>query len=80
MTTDLSHSYIARCKCGCGGILFATVDNPQRAHDIAADVADCIRDGLHIERVPSEVVRTTPWGCQSEQAGQLDLFTAEAAP
>lgn len=65
-------AYIARCKCGCGGVTMAAVDAPEHAEDIALSVAECIRDGDHIERVTVEYVRSffkdNQFGCLADTA------------
>ena len=66
-------SYIARCKCGCGGTIMATVDVPERKRETAKEIAKCIRDGYAIERVTVGYVRSNPFGCQKE-AKQEQLF------
>lgn len=63
-TTDDSMAYIGRAPCGC--LRLAMVDKPSRSPLIAREVARAIRDGLTVERVTCEFVRTTPWtvpGC-----------------
>lgn len=50
--------YIGRSSCGCARAV--VVDNPQHAKQVAKDVASFIKDGLTIERVTCEYVRTTP--------------------
>lgn len=49
------YCYIARERCGC--ITGAAVDEPQYAKAVAKDVADWIKDGRTVERVPTTVVR-----------------------
>ena len=69
-------SYIARCKCG--AIVMATVDKPEHAKDTAREVAECIADGLTIERVTCQCVRDNWSDCTCEQADPqlaLDLLT-----
>ena len=66
-------SYIARCKCGCGGIVMATVDIPKHKKETAKTVAECIRDGLVVERVTVGYVRSNPFGCQKKDQ-QEQLF------
>lgn len=61
---DIPTSYIARCKCGCGGLVFATVDDPSFRKDTAKEVAVMIQDGYIIERMIIEGVRKAAWGCQ----------------
>lgn len=70
MTEDRENvpAYIARCKCGCGGIIMATVDRPEHAKDVARDVADAIRDGYTVEHVTVGYVRHTGiLGCLREK-------------
>lgn len=50
-------SYIARCNCGCGGIVLATVDTPEHAKEVAKEVATCIKKGYAVERVTVGYVR-----------------------
>lgn len=44
-------AYIARCRCGCGSVVFATMDEPEFAKHTAKSIAKMIRDGYSIERV-----------------------------
>lgn len=74
MTTDNTPCYIARCKCGCGGIVFACVDNPDHANDVAANVAEAIRDGYAVHRSTVDVVRSEPFGCQARQPLLRDFW------
>ena len=53
-----THTYIGRCE-GCGVIQAATVDDRGDLRRTAQWVAEMIRDGLIIERVTSEWVRTS---------------------
>ena len=73
MANEDTPSYIARCKCGCTGIIFATVDNPERAETVAKDCAEMIRGGYAIERVTVGYVREFGFGCKKEQI-QPSLF------
>ncbi len=73
-TDNNTPTYIARCKCGCGGIVFATVDNPNHATDVAKDVAEAIRDGYAVERSTAAVVRSEPFGCQTRQPALRDYW------
>lgn len=74
MNNDTTPAYIARCKCGCGGIVFAVVDNSDHARNVAANVAEAIRDGYAVERSTVEVVRTEPFGCQAKQPLLRDFW------
>jgi Ethanolamine utilization protein EutJ (predicted chaperonin) len=65
---DQTPAYIARCKCGCRGIVMCTVDRPEHAVDVAKEVADCIRDGLTVEHVTVGYVHEFGFGCEVENA------------
>ena len=56
-------AYIARCKCGCTGIVVAIVDNPKHKKETAKEVASCIKDNFSIERVTVGYVRSNRFGC-----------------
>jgi hypothetical protein len=64
--------YIARCKCGCGSLVFASVDEPNqsaaRRKDNAKEIASMIADGFTIERMNVGEVRTAKWGCATKAA------------
>ena len=53
--SELNMAYIARAKCNC--IKMAIADNPKRLEEIANELADCIKDGLIIERVSMDYVK-----------------------
>lgn len=67
---DEPESYIARCRCGCKGIIMAMVDNPERKRDIAKDLAKGIRQGYQFERMTTADVRQSPFGCQAKKETQ----------
>lgn len=46
---NYSHAYIAKKKCGC--VVAACADIPDYTKDTAKFLADCVKDGLTIERV-----------------------------
>lgn len=73
MTEDRTNTpcYIARCKCGCRGIVFATVDRPEYKEDVAKDVSEMILAGYAIEHVTVGFVKDYGFGCKG---GQLELF------
>lgn len=64
---DQDMAYIARCKCGCGSIVFTTVDRPEYAIDNANEIYRLIRGGYSIDRVPSEYVRQAQFGCKNRR-------------
>lgn len=47
-------AYIGRCP-GCQNIVMGIVDDPEYKKDIAKQVADGIKNGLQVERVPLPV-------------------------
>ena len=61
------HAYVGVKKCGCA--VAAVVDNPDHAKDVAKEVADFIKSGLTIERVPVEVVRARLSQCKCDEEG-----------
>lgn len=77
-TSSETPAYIARCRCGCGGIVFASVDNPEHAADTAKEVARCIRDGYAVERTVVSVVRTQPFGCQAPKPSLRDFWLSNS--
>lgn len=68
MPFDLGPAYIARCKCGCGGVIMAVVDHPDHIADVAKEVSEAIRDGYVVEHVTVGYVHTAPFGCQRKAA------------
>lgn len=67
MNLDTTPCYIARCRCGCGAIVFASVDEPEqskeRLKDNAREIAKMIAAGYVIERMPVDEVRKANWKC-----------------
>lgn len=70
MINKPTHSYIGRCKCG--AVLAVTADMPDNLKSTAQAVADMIKAGLMIERVPFDYVREHFGGCTCEK--QMALF------
>ena len=60
--------YVAQCKCGCGALIFASVDAPGREKDNAKKVASLIRDGFKVERMTVESVRSSKFMCHKSNA------------
>jgi hypothetical protein len=62
--------YIARCKCGCGHLVFASVDEPtqsdERRRGTAKEIADLIREGFTVERLSVGEVRKAKWMCANK--------------
>jgi hypothetical protein len=62
--------YIARCKCGCGALIFACVDEPnasaERKKDTAVSVAEVIEGGYAVERSTVNYARNASWKCSSK--------------
>lgn len=59
-------AYIARCKCGCGGVVVAMVDDDNYKKENAKEIAKLIRQGFAIERSTVGYVRTGPFMCQKK--------------
>lgn len=72
--------YIARCRCGCGALIFASVDEPEQSQkrraDTAKEIADLVRNGFTIERMPVGEVRSANWKCTSKAGIVCRLCTA----
>ena len=49
-------AYVSRCT-ACKKIVTAIVDNPAHKREVAKEVADAIRSGEAVERMPVEDVR-----------------------
>lgn len=60
MTPSESPAYIARCQ-KCHRVLCAMMDSLPEKHK-AKEIASWVRDGLSVERMPNEDVRTAQWG------------------
>lgn len=64
--------YIARCKCGYGSLVFASVDEPNqsaaRRKDNAKEIAGLIAQGFTIDRMNVGDVRKAQWGCVNKSA------------
>ncbi len=69
--TSETPCYIARCKCGCGGLIFASVQSQQmskeRGNDTAKEVSKLIRAGYSIERMTVGDVRAATWLCKKDR-------------
>lgn len=68
-------AYVGRCKCG--AIRAAAVDEPKYALDTAESVAQFIKDGLTVERIKCEDVRTGNWKCSCRRVEAGTLFGKE---
>lgn len=77
MADETVPCYVARCTCGCGALVFASVDEPgqtmARRADTAKEIANLVRDGYTIERMTVGEVRKSAFGCKqpSQQAALL---------
>lgn len=57
--------FIGRCKCG--GIVFASVDEPERRKDNAKEVASLVRGGFSIATETVGAARTGTWCTHSKE-------------
>lgn len=67
MSEDKTMAYAGYCSV-CGTLRAVTVDRPEYAKHVAADVADFIRGGLRVERVTCESVRDGSAGTLDDHA------------
>lgn len=66
--------YVGLCACGCGAIPAATVDLPQYRKDTADFVADLIRSGMEVKRLPVSETRLSFCECKRpKDQGELAL-------
>lgn len=70
----MSMAYAGRVP-GCGCLVAATIDNPERKKEVAKFVQEMIADGLEVSRVDSEEVRLIMQDCTHDE-GQANLFEA----
>lgn len=69
-------AYISICR-ACGGMTGACADELDRRSNVAVFVADVVRAGDIIQRVPAVAVRSHAWCICVNDGGQPTLFTAE---
>ena len=66
--------YMSKCLCGCGAIVFVTVDeldqSAARRKDTAKELAKLVRKGYTIERTTVGFARTAKFGCASKSTGE----------
>lgn len=59
--------YVAKCLCGCGALIFASVDEPKqspaRRKDTANEIAKLVRRGFTIDRMSVGDVRKSRFTC-----------------
>jgi len=62
---DDNMAYIGRCK-ECNRVVMAVVDNPEHKKEVIADITEALKDGLAIERVSCDYVRSKDceWKCK----------------
>lgn len=65
--TDDGMSYASYCP-DCGRMVAAIVDSPDRKRDVAKHVAQSMREGCRVERIPCQAVREGAWGCSEDCA------------
>lgn len=73
-------AYAVHCKCGCGGLIYVSVDEPDdqsklspralKLHraDTAKEIAKLMRKGFAVERSTVGVVRQSLFGCRKHKA------------
>jgi hypothetical protein len=69
---DQTPCYVAHCKCGCGALVFASVDDgthdAKRRKENANEIAKLIRDGLVVTRMTVDEVRKSKFLCDRKKA------------
>lgn len=77
-TSNMSNmSLIARCKGGCGRIIFAAVNEPAIIRDCQKDILRLLRDGYSIEQVSHEAVRSGEFGCKCPKSPEVEQLSLE---
>jgi hypothetical protein len=71
MSEEQVYCYVGMCACGCGAVRAASVDKPAMKEDNAQFVADLIREGHIVGRIPVEDARARFGDCKSQ--GRLQL-------
>jgi hypothetical protein len=69
--------YVARCKCGCGHLIYASVDDGTTPKETARSVAQMIRKGYHIERMTVGEVRRSTFAACPNKARTQELLVLE---
>jgi len=87
MKPDDQYDYIARCKCGCGAVVIAIMDDPDDPKWTAEEVADTVKRGYNVDRISAAQLRSLPFGCQRERqkraapgGEQLSILGKEEKP
>ena len=62
LKTGTPEAYVGRAECGC--VVAITVNMLDHKRDVAKTVAEWVRDGLSIEGMTIEAVRSSPFGCK----------------
>lgn len=76
MSDKPAYSYIGRASCGC--VVAVCVDDPAHPKITADMVAEIIRIGLTVERVPDDYVREhLTWKCSHKPSEPTQLALLE---
>lgn len=79
MMSDSRYSYGGRCP-GCNHVIALTVDAPEYRDDVAATIAEWVRDGLIVERFTVDEARNLFDICACNQRTEtLPLFSIGGA-
>lgn len=68
-----THGYAGFCACGCGAIVAGTVDIPSEKDSTADFVAELIRGGMRVERLPLDEIRMRFCKCERPAAPEPQL-------
>lgn len=64
--SESGESYIALCKCGCGGLMILISQAEDYRKEAAKSIADVVRRGYKIQSVADEVWKKLEFGCQAK--------------
>lgn len=65
--SDERKAYVGRCR-GCNQVVAATIDEPRHAKEVARELSRWVKDGMIIERVEVDYVRTHFSHCVCQDA------------
>lgn len=64
---------VSYCKCGCGRIIAAAADDPDRPDMNDDFVLEQVKSGFEIRRLGVIETRAAGWGCKNDTQGELKL-------
>lgn len=64
---------VSPCKCGCGAVIAAAVENPERPNENDDWILGQVKAGYEIRRMGVVETRAAKWGCSNEKQTELEL-------